>query len=61
VRLHRAIALRYTERTRAALDALDETTDDLESHHLFYTTRAELLRAIGGAQAVTTADKRALA
>ena len=59
-RLHRAIALRYTEGPRAAMAELDELAGPLDGHHLFHATRAELLRAVGQHDRARDADRRAL-
>ena len=59
-RLHRAIALRYTEGPRAAMAELDELAGPLDGHHLFHATRAELLRAVGRHDRARDADRRAL-
>ena len=59
-RLHRAIALRYTEGPRAAMAELDELAGPLDGHHLFNATRAELLRAVGRHDRARDADRRAL-
>ena len=59
-RLHRAIALRYTDGPRAAMAELDELAGPLDGHHLFHATRAELLRALGQHDRARDADRRAL-
>jgi RNA polymerase sigma factor (sigma-70 family) len=59
-RLHRAIALRYTDGPRAAMAELDELAGPLDGHHLFHATRAELLRAVGQHDRARDADRRAL-
>ncbi len=59
-RLHRAIALRYTDGPRAAMAELDELAGPLDGHHLFHATRAELLRALGRHDRARDADRRAL-
>ena len=59
-RLHRAIALRYTEGPRAAMAELDELAGPLDGHHLFHATRAELLRALDQHDRARDADRRAL-
>jgi len=59
-RLHRAIALRYTDGPRAAMAELDELAGPLDGHHLFHATRAELLRALGQQDRARDADRRAL-
>jgi RNA polymerase sigma factor (sigma-70 family) len=59
-RLHRTIALRYTAGPGTALAELDGLAGQLDRYHLFHATRAELLRALGDAEAARTADRRAL-
>jgi RNA polymerase sigma factor (sigma-70 family) len=59
-RLHRTIALRYTAGPETALAELDGLAGQLDRYHLFHATRAELLRALGDAEAARTADRRAL-
>ena len=59
-RLHRAIALRYTDGPRVAMAELDELAGPLDGHHLFHATRAELLRALGQHDRARDADRRAL-
>ena len=59
-RLHRAVALRYTEGPRAAMAELDTLAGPLDGHHLFHATRAELLRALGQRDRARDADRRAL-
>jgi len=46
-RLHRAIALRYTEGPQAALAEVEGLAAELDRYHLFHATRADMLR--GGA------------
>ena len=60
VRLHRAVALRYTVGARAALDELATLATDLDGYHLFHAVRAELLRALGRPEPARDADRRAL-
>jgi predicted RNA polymerase sigma factor len=60
LRLHRAIALRYTTGPQAALEELDTLADALDRHHLYHATRAELLRALGHPYQARSADERAL-
>ena len=60
-RLHRAIALRYTDGPRAALAELDTLAGTLDRYHLYHATRAELLRSLGRPEEARTADQRALA
>ena len=59
-RLHRAIALRYTDGPRAAMAELDALAGPLDGHHLYHATRAELLRALGQQDRARVADRRAL-
>jgi RNA polymerase sigma-70 factor (ECF subfamily) len=59
-RLHRAIALRYTDGARAAMAELDALAGPLDGHHLYHATRAELLRALGQQDRARDADRRAL-
>jgi RNA polymerase sigma-70 factor (ECF subfamily) len=59
-RLHRAVAVRYTDGPETALAELDELTHALDGYHLYHATRAELLRAIGQPDAARAADERAL-
>jgi len=60
-RLHRAIALRYTDGPSAAMAELDALAGPLDGHHLYHATRAELLRALGQQDRARDADRRALA
>jgi RNA polymerase sigma-70 factor (ECF subfamily) len=60
VRLNRAIALAKTAGPRAGLDELDRLAIPLARYHLFHATRAELLRALGRADAARAADREAL-
>ncbi|MEU8248383.1 sigma-70 family RNA polymerase sigma factor [Nonomuraea sp. NPDC048916] len=59
-RLHRAIAVRYTQGARAALAELKDLGDTLERYPLFHATRAELLRDLGHREEARRADERAL-
>ncbi|GHF51368.1 RNA polymerase sigma-70 factor (ECF subfamily) [Amycolatopsis bartoniae] len=59
-RLHRAIALRYTEGVAAALSEVDAISG-LDRYHLFHATRAELLRELGRHGEARDANLRALA
>jgi predicted RNA polymerase sigma factor len=61
IRLHRAIARRYTAGPRAALLDVDALASDLERHHLYHATRADLLHALGRADEAQIANQRALA
>jgi predicted RNA polymerase sigma factor len=60
-RLHRAIALRYTDGREPALAELDQLGDALDGYHLYHATRAELLRALDRLDDARAVDKRALA
>ena len=60
VRLHRAVALRYTAGPGAALAEVDALADDLDAYHLLHATRAELLRDLGRPDEARAADERAL-
>ncbi|WP_314176529.1 RNA polymerase sigma factor [Streptomyces winkii] len=60
VRLHRAVALRYTQGPHAALAVVDGLTAELERYHLFHATRADLLRALGHPDEARAADRLAL-
>jgi RNA polymerase sigma factor (sigma-70 family) len=59
-RLHRTIAVRYSTGARAAMAELDDLAGDLGEYHLYYATRAELLRALGDPDQARAADRRAL-
>jgi len=59
-RLHRAIALRYTAGPRAAMRELDTLSGALGRYHLYYATRAELLRELGHPDRARAADRLAL-
>jgi RNA polymerase sigma-70 factor (ECF subfamily) len=60
VRLHRAVALRYTAGPGPALAEVDALADDLDAYHLLHATRAELLRDLGRPDEARAADERAL-
>jgi RNA polymerase sigma-70 factor (ECF subfamily) len=59
-RLHRTIAMRYTQGPHAAMTELDDLADPLEQYHLYHATRAELLRELGHPDQARDADRRAL-
>jgi RNA polymerase sigma factor (sigma-70 family) len=59
-RLQRAIALRYTAGPPAALAELNTLARELDAHHVYHATRAELLRALGRPYQARAADRRAL-
>ncbi|MEV2268792.1 RNA polymerase sigma factor [Nonomuraea africana] len=60
-RLHRAIALGYTQGPEAALAELDDLQEVLARYPLLHATRAELLRGLGRAEQARACDERALA
>jgi RNA polymerase sigma-70 factor (ECF subfamily) len=60
IRLHRAIAVRYTAGARAAMAELDDLAGPLGDYYLYHAGRAELLRELGHPDQATTADLRAL-
>jgi predicted RNA polymerase sigma factor len=47
VKMNRAVAISMQRGPKAGLDALKEVEQDLEGHHLFYATRADLLERAG--------------
>jgi RNA polymerase sigma-70 factor (ECF subfamily) len=59
-RLHRAIALRYTAGPQAAMRELDSLAGALGRYHLYYATRAEVLRELGHPDQARAADRLAL-
>jgi RNA polymerase sigma factor (sigma-70 family) len=59
-RLHRAIALRFTNGPQVAMTELDALAGALDGYHLYHATRAELLRELGHPEQATAADHRAL-
>src|SRR6266540_106461 len=59
-RLHRAIALRYSSGPGAAMRELDALAGALGRYHLYYATRAELLRELGHPDQARAADRLAL-
>jgi RNA polymerase sigma-70 factor (ECF subfamily) len=61
IRLHRAIALRYTDGPAAALAEVETVGEPLDGYHLLHATRAELLRDLGQPEQARVADRRALA
>jgi len=61
VALNRAIALRHVAGPAAALATVDTLGAALDRYHLFHTTRAELLRAVGRGEEAREADLRAIA
>ena len=59
-RLHRAIALRYSDSPQAAMAELAGLEGQLTEYHLYHATRAELLRDLGQPAEAKAADRRAL-
>ncbi|GAA1431222.1 hypothetical protein GCM10009601_49890 [Streptomyces thermospinosisporus] len=59
-RLHRAVALRYTQGPKAALAEVDSLAGELDRYHLFHAVRADLLRDLDRPDEARTADKIAL-
>ncbi|MEO3809169.1 DUF6596 domain-containing protein [Sphaerisporangium sp. B11E5] len=59
-RLHRAVAVRYTQGPQAALTELTGLDQALERYPLLHATRAELLRDLGRLDEARRADERAL-
>ncbi|MEU8801567.1 DUF6596 domain-containing protein [Spirillospora sp. NPDC048819] len=59
-RLHRAVALHHHAGPSAAMAELDALAGDLDGHHLYHATRAELLRDLGRPGEAREADERAL-
>ncbi|MGP3980938.1 DUF6596 domain-containing protein [Streptomyces sp. KR80] len=60
IRLHRAIALRYTSGPQAALTEVDRLAAELDRYHLYHATRADLLRELGQPDQARAADRLAL-
>jgi predicted RNA polymerase sigma factor len=60
IRLHRAVALAHVAGAEAALVKLSTMDEQLAGHHLFYATKAELLRQLGRPEQARDADRRAL-
>jgi RNA polymerase sigma factor (sigma-70 family) len=60
IRLHRAIALRYTSGPQAAMAELDTLAGVLDRYHLYHATRADLSRELGHPDQARAADRRAL-
>ncbi|WP_338145751.1 DUF6596 domain-containing protein [Streptomyces scabichelini] len=59
-RLHRAVALRYTQGPRAALAEVDGLAAELDRYYLFHATRADLLRALDDPDQARAEDRLAL-
>ena len=60
IRLNRAIALEHVAGPAPAMEELDALRDELDSYHLYWATRAELLRRFGRLDEATAADRRAI-
>jgi RNA polymerase sigma-70 factor (ECF subfamily) len=61
VRLNRAIAISEYDSPDVALAIVDQLGGELDTHHAFHTTRAELLRLTGRDDAARAAYDRAIA
>jgi predicted RNA polymerase sigma factor len=60
VRLNRAIALEHVAGPVPAMEELDALRPELEGYHLYWATRAELLRRFGRLDEAVAADRRAI-
>jgi RNA polymerase sigma-70 factor (ECF subfamily) len=60
VRLNRAIALEHVAGPVPAMEELDSLRAELDGYHLYWATRAELLRRFGRLDEATDADRRAI-
>ena len=60
VRLNRAIAISEYDSPDVALAIVDQLADDLDDHHAFHATRAELLQSTGRGEAARAAYDRAI-
>jgi RNA polymerase sigma factor (sigma-70 family) len=60
VRLNRAIALEHVAGPVPAMEELDTLRDELDGYHLYWATRAELLRRFGRVDEAAAADRRAI-
>ena len=60
VRLNRAIALEHVAGPVPAMEELDALRTDLDGYHLYWATRAELLRRFGRLDEASEADRRAI-
>ena len=60
VALNRAIARRHVDGPLAALEDVDHLAEQLAEYHLFYATRAALLRELGRADEAARDDSAAL-
>ena len=60
VRLNRAIALEHVAGPVPAMEELDALRQELDGYHLYWATRAELLRRFGRLDEAADADRRAI-
>jgi RNA polymerase sigma factor (sigma-70 family) len=60
VRLNRAIALEHVAGPVPAMEELDALRAELDGYHLYWATRAELLRRFGRLEEAAAADRRAI-
>ena len=60
VRLNRAIALEHVAGPAPAMEELDTLQDELDGYHLYWATRAELLRRFSRLDEAAAADRRAI-
>ena len=60
VRLNRAIALEHVAGPAAAMGELDTLRAELDGYHLYWATRAELLRRFNRLDEAADADRRAI-
>lgn len=60
VQLNRAVALAYAKSPVQALKTVDALGSELDDYHLWHSTRAELLRAVGRDNEAQHADEHAL-
>ena len=60
IRLNRAIALEHVAGPAPAMAELDALGDELDGYHLYWATRAELLRRFGRLDEAIAADRRAI-
>jgi RNA polymerase sigma factor (sigma-70 family) len=60
IRLNRAIALEHVAGPVPAMEELDALRTELDGYHLYWATRAELLRRFGRLDEAVAADRRAI-
>ena len=60
VRLNRAIALEHVAGPVPAMEEIDALRAELDGYHLYWATRAELLRRFGRLDEAADADRRAI-